>query len=417
MTKRAGSYFYGWNIVGAAMVFQSITFGMTIYGFGFWVEPWSAEFGASRGQIMVGITLMNAASAIMSPIVGRALDKYSIRWIVTIGAIVLAAGFLIISTASGIWTVLASYMLMISIAVVLLGPMTASTLVAKWFTHNRGLAIGLSSVGTSLGGFIMPAVIAYMLIEYGWRQAHVYLAIIALIMIIPVSLWIIRNSPEDKGIPPEKSPEGLDDANGSISETIWTTSTVLRDRAFWTIAAALGLMMMAFSGTVPNLVPYALEAGISIANASVMMTLLAGGGILSKIVMGSLADRVDLRYLIWTNNLLLGAPILLLMGDPSFTGLLVISALIGLSTGGFTPLIGAAIGTRYGPAAFGRVFGLLNPFTLGFALIGPPMMGYLYDSTGSYNLSLQIFTGAIVASAMVTFFLRIVPAGVDYDAG
>jgi len=417
LTKRAGSYFYGWNIVGAAMVFQSITFGMTIYGFGFWVEPWSAEFGASRGQIMVGITLMNAASAIMSPFVGRALDKYSIRWIVTIGAIVLAAGFLIISTASGIWTVLASYMLMISIAVVLLGPMTASTLVAKWFTHNRGLAIGLSSVGTSLGGFIMPAVIAYMLIEYGWRQAHVYLAIIALIMIIPVSLWIIRNSPEDKGIPPEKSPEGLDDANGSISETIWTTSTVLRDRAFWTIAAALGLMMMAFSGTVPNLVPYALEAGISIANASVMMTLLAGGGILSKIVMGSLADRVDLRYLIWTNNLLLGAPILLLMGDPSFTGLLVISALIGLSTGGFTPLIGAAIGTRYGPAAFGRVFGLLNPFTLGFALIGPPMMGYLYDSTGSYNLSLQIFTGAIVASAMVTFFLRIVPAGVDYDAG
>jgi len=399
------------------MVFQSITFGMTIYGFGFWVEPWSAEFGASRGQIMVGITLMNAASAIMSPFVGRALDKYSIRWIVTIGAIVLAAGFLIISTASGIWTVLASYMLMISIAVVLLGPMTASTLVAKWFTHNRGLAIGLSSVGTSLGGFIMPAVIAYMLIEYGWRQAHVYLAIIALIMIIPVSLWIIRNSPEDKGIPPEKSPEGLDDANGSISETIWTTSTVLRDRAFWTIAAALGLMMMAFSGTVPNLVPYALEAGISIANASVMMTLLAGGGILSKIVMGSLADRVDLRYLIWTNNLLLGTPILLLMGDPSFTGLLVISALIGLSTGGFTPLIGAAIGTRYGPAAFGRVFGLLNPFTLGFALIGPPMMGYLYDSTGSYNLSLQIFTGAIVASAMVTFFLRIVPAGVDYDAG
>lgn len=417
MTKRAGSYFYGWNIVGAAMVFQSITFGMTIYGFGFWVEPWSAEFGASRGQIMVGITLMNAASAIMSPFVGRALDKYSIRWIVTIGAIVLAAGFLIISTASGIWTVLVSYMLMISIAVVLLGPMTASTLVAKWFTHNRGLAIGLSSVGTSLGGFIMPAVIAYMLIEYGWRQAHVYLAIIALIMIVPVSLWIIRNSPEDKGIAPEKSPQGPDDANGNISETIWTTSTVLRDRAFWTIAAALGLMMMAFSGTVPNLVPYALEAGISIANASVMMTLLAGGGILSKIVMGSLADRVDLRYLIWTNNLLLGAPILLLMGDPSFTGLLVISALIGLSTGGFTPLIGAAIGTRYGAAAFGRVFGLLNPFTLGFALIGPPMMGYLYDSTGSYNLSLQIFTGAIVASAMVTFFLRIVPAGVDCDAG
>ena len=49
MTLRTGSYFYGWNIVGVAMIFQAITFGMTVYGFGFWVEPWSAEFGASRG--------------------------------------------------------------------------------------------------------------------------------------------------------------------------------------------------------------------------------------------------------------------------------------------------------------------------------------------------------------------------------
>ena len=410
MTLRTGSYFYGWNIVGVAMIFQAITFGMTVYGFGFWVEPWSAEFGASRGQIMIGITLMNAASAILSPFVGHALDKYSIRWMVSIGAVALAAGFLVISTASGIWTILASYMVLISIAVVLVGPLSSSTLVAKWFTRNRGLAIGLSSVGTSLGGFIMPAVIAFMLIEYGWRLAHVYLAFMALILIIPLTLWIIRNSPEEKGVAPESPTNEPGRSDVETDEQDWTTATVFRDKTFWIIAAALGLMMTAFTGIVPNLVPYALEAGVSVANASVMMALLAGGGILSKIVMGSLADRTDLRYLAWANNLMLGTPILLLMGDPTYTGLLVISALIGLSTGGFTPLIGAAIGSHFGPSAFGRVFGLLNPFTLGFALIGPPMMGYIYDATQSYDLSLQIFAGMITMSAVVVFFLKVKPA-------
>jgi MFS family permease len=411
---RVGSYFYGWNIVGVAMVFQSITFGMTVYGYGFWVEPWSAEFGASRGEIMIGISLMNLVSAILSPFVGHALDKFSIRWIVSLGACALAAGFLLISTATGLGTVLASYMLLVSIAVVLVGPMSASTLMAKWFTRNRGLAIGLSSVGTSLGGFIMPMVIAYMLIEYGWRQAHLYLAIMALVLIIPLTLWVVRNSPEEKGVAPESPllpPVAETDGKAAASEMpTWTTRTVLRDRTFWTIAAALGLMMMPFSGTVPNLVPYALEAGVSIADAAVMMTLLAGAGILSKIVMGSLADRVPLRFLVWGNNLMLITPILLLMGTPSFAGLLMISALMGLSTGGFTPLIGAAIGARFGPLAFGRVFGLLNPFMLIFALTGPPLMGYLFDETGSYNLPLQIFTGMIIASAIVTFWLRITPA-------
>ncbi len=399
------------------MVFQSITFGMTIYGYGFWVEPWAAEFGASRGQIMMGITLMNAASAIMSPFVGRALDKYSIRWIVCFGAVALAAGFLVISTATGIWTILASYMLLISIAVVLVGPLSASTLVAKWFTHGRGRAIGFSSVGTSLGGFIMPMVIGYMLIEYGWRQAHVYLAFIALILIVPLTLWIVRNSPEDKGIAPEPPPDDPGRVVADMDDQPWTTATVLRDRTFWILTASLGLMMMPFSGTIPNLVPYALEAGISVADAAVMMTLLAGGGIVSKIIMGSLADRVDLRYLVWANNVLLGTPLVLLMGEPDFTGLLVISALLGLSTGGFTPLVGAAIGTHFGPSAFGRVFGLYNPFTLGFALMGPPLMGYLFDSTGSYDLSLQIFVGMIVGSAIVTLFLRIGPTSSDRDAG
>ena len=78
---------YGWNVVGATVVFQCVVFGLLIYSFTFWVEPWSQEFGASRGEIMVAISVFNVMVAVMAPFVGRAMDRFPVRYFVIAGAI------------------------------------------------------------------------------------------------------------------------------------------------------------------------------------------------------------------------------------------------------------------------------------------------------------------------------------------
>jgi cyanate permease len=73
-------------------------------------------------------------------------------------------------------------------------------------------------------------------------------------------------------------------------------------------------------------------------------------------------------------------------------------------------LIGATIAIHFGQAAFSRVMGLTSPFTMGIGLFGPPMTGYIYDATGTYDLALNILTGMLVIAAVVTFFLKLTPA-------
>jgi len=410
---RLGAWYYGWNIVGVTLVIQAAAFGVIVYGFGLWVEPWSQEFGASRGEIMFGVTLMNIASALASPLIGHALARYPIRWLVVLGAVLMAAGLVAVSFATGFLFVLAMYMLVFSIVVVLVGPLSASTLMANWFDRSRGLAIGISAIGTSIGGLLLPVLMAWLLLEYGWREAHLYLAALTLVAIIPPALWFIHNSPEDKGVDPEP-PARVNHEEHTIATPQtpqqWTTEEILRERLFWVLCVSLGLMMMAFMGLMPNLVPYALDAGIDVTRASVMITVLAAGGIVGKLCMGPAADRVDMRYLIWIAILLLGLPTVLLTMNPGYAGLLVISAMVGLSSGGFTRLIGATIAIHFGQAAFSRVMGLTSPFTMGIGLFGPPMNGYIYDATGTYDLALNILTGMLVIAAVVTFFLKLTPA-------
>ena len=144
---RFGGWYYGWNIVGVTMVIQAAAFGVIVYGFGLWVEPWSSEFGASRGEIMFGVTLMNIASALASPLIGHALARHPIRWLVVLGAVLMAAGLVAVSYATGFLFIIAMYMLVFSIVVVLVGPLSASTLMANWFDRSRGLAIGISAIG------------------------------------------------------------------------------------------------------------------------------------------------------------------------------------------------------------------------------------------------------------------------------
>ena len=86
-------WYYGWNVVATGMTFQAVAFGLTIYTFGLWVAPLTAEFGASRAEIMTGFTLLSVAMGVMSPFAGRAMDRRSIKNLITLGAGFMAVAF------------------------------------------------------------------------------------------------------------------------------------------------------------------------------------------------------------------------------------------------------------------------------------------------------------------------------------
>lgn len=405
-------WYYGWNIIGAGMAFQAMAFGLTFYTFGLWVLPWAEEFGSSRGEIMIGYTLVNITMGLLSPFVGHAMDSKSIRALVSIGIVTISAGLVLVSFGASIVQVLAVYATLVAVGAILAGPLGASTLAAKWFRARRSLAFGISATGTSLGGLTLPPLAALLLANFGWRGAHQIIAALAIVCIIPLVWMVVSNSPKDRGVEPEPEASHRDGkpTKGAADHLSWTTGMLLRERNFWITALAFGTLTMAFSGVLPNLIPIAQDAGIDAQKASILVSILAGAGMIGKACFGYAADHIDVRRLFWCAAAFLAAALCTFLATTGFAGLVLGAIFMGVSSGGFIPLQGTIVGSRFGPAAFGQVMGLLAPFTMPLALLGPPVAGYIYDYTGSYELAFEVFIGIVLMAVMIISFLRPLPS-------
>src|SRR5689334_12041613 len=116
-----------------AILFQIPILGLIQSCFSFWVIPWLTEFESPRAPVVLGATGMLAVGALIAPFVGRALDRWSISSIMTIGLIFYAVGFLILAIARELWIVIAVYGITSGVGFSLIGPLATQTLTARWF--------------------------------------------------------------------------------------------------------------------------------------------------------------------------------------------------------------------------------------------------------------------------------------------
>jgi MFS family permease len=126
----------------------------------------------------------------------------------------------------------------------------------------------------------------------------------------------------------------------------------------------------------------------------------------SKLAVGALADRIDLRLVYWGTALPLMAAMGLMLGHPDYATMLGVAALAGFTGGSHMALLGAIVGARFGPASFGKVAGLLMPF-LTMSALGAVISGRVFDATKSYDPALELYiVGALLAAAGM-FFLPV----------
>lgn len=398
-------WYYGWNVVAVGLIFQAVTFGIALFCFTFWVEPWMAEFSVGRGQVMWAFVVFNITMGLAAPFGGQAMDRLSIRGLISAGTICFAAGLALASQATALWQIILIYGVLITPGTLLAGPLAAQTLAAKWFRARRGMAIGFASVGTSLGGSIMPVIVAGLISELGWRPTNLILAVFSLAVILPLVWLVVRNTPEDKGIEPEPEAVVLAEHAHLGEFPNWNTGSILHQRSFWIPILAFLPVMMAFGSVQANLAPYVSDKGFDPARAAYLMSLLSVIMIGGKIFFGAMSDRWDHRYLYWIAAAFMAIGISILIAGGSYPLLLLASLLMGFAAGGFLPLLGAIIASRFGPKAFGRTMGLIGPF-LTINAFAPQLAGWMRDTTGSYDVAFQILVALMIPISLVMVMLR-----------
>lgn len=394
--------FYGWRIVAVAMLALGLSNGVSSYSFGLLVLPIGTEFGASRMEMMWALTASSLVSVLISPTVGSLMDKSSARRLFAIGALFLGGALVLISLSRNVWEFVLVFGCVLSVASTLLGPLGTNTLVARWFSKNRGRAMGVAAMGTSLGGLLVPLLMQNLIDAFGWRMACLWLAGIALLILLPPILLLVRNRPADLGLLPDGAPEALHGSGAAAAPASAELPNLLTDGPFWRISLAVGILMAAFTAVLANLVPYAVGHGVAPKQAAFLVSAISVAGVSGKLLFSIFADRVNLKFAILGALLMVGLPLLVLIEFHDFWVMVLAAVSVGLASGAFLPAWGAILARIYGPLVFGRVMGRMQPVAIIMVMLTMPMVGYLFDLTGSYSTAFLVIAGA-VAVAVVGF--------------
>lgn len=415
--------FYGWWVVLGVFLSQMMVTGFYTYAFSLLVLPLEAEFEASRSDIMAGPASAGLLGVFLPLFIGPLVDRWSACGLMTIGAFIFAMGFFSLSYATSSFQFVIIFAIAMSLANSLMGPMTGSTLVARWFDQRRGFALGIAALGTSVGGLLIPIIMGNLIEGLGWRQAMQWIGGFVLLIVFPYVFLVLRNSPAEMGLRPDGAIASVEQSNTVVEpEAALDSKAIIKMPAYWLLSIALGLLFTGYSAMMANLRPYVSSLGekgelspmmlqrlepFAINEATMLMLpVIAIFGFCGKIVFGSLADRAPLKVLLACSMAFTALALLLLSTQPGVHGLVLASVLLGLSAGGMLPVWGALLPHLFGLASYGRVMGLMMPIIAITTSIGLQAMGLLYDQTLSYELATQVFAGLVLVAMMLLGLVR-----------
>ena len=401
--------FYGWRIVGGSFISQALVTGLFTYSVSLLTQPVQETFGVSVEEVMYSLTLGTFLGLFTMPLAGTLIDRVSLRKVMVVGVVLFAAGLALVANTQTMTQYILAFGFTMAIANSFAGALVCSTVVSRWFTVNRGKALGISAIGTSAGGVLIPVLVAFWLPEYGWRATLLNLSLLVLFGVVPVVLLTIRSWPVDVGRGAEPSPA----TSGTVVDIgkLLSLGQILREPNFWWLGLSLGLLFGAYSAMLSNLTPYAAQLGHNEAQASRLIMVVAIGGMLGKVLFGMAADRFNLKFSLWVAQLVVLVSFILLASDLPYPLLLATGLLLGLASGGMMPVWGALTANLFGLASYGRAMGLIGPLVTLCVLPAFPLAGRLYDLSGDFKLTLFVFSGIVVAAGVLLIPLRVHQAG------
>ena len=398
-------------MVLVAFCIDFVAVGFFFYSYGVFFKAIAEDFGGSRLGVAIGLTVTNAVGAIAAPYVGRALDKYPLRNVMGIGALFMAFGFLGLSFVQNELQFYLVLGLLIGFGASSMGNLATSKLVTNWFDKRRGTALGIAAAGVSLSGVIMPYISAELIENFGWRQGFLVYSAFTFLVVVPLIFRLVISRPEDVGLRPDGAmPIKFDD--GSILPPVEKSPPKMRllelfkEHNFRMIVLTFSLLFCSMSATLTHMIPRLTDFGYTLVEASLVMSLCAGFGVVGKLSFGWLSDRLSVRKVMAIVIFMQFTGQYLMFSSLDYLTFAIGASMFGYGVGGVVPMHGAVVGKTFGRDRFGAVLGLMRPAMFPIQILGVPFAGWIFDVTGSYNVAFQVFLGLYFLAALAVSFYR-----------
>ncbi len=397
----APGFFYGYIVVAAALCITVASWGM-YYAFGVFFKPVLTEFGWTRAMTSGAFSLAMILQGVTGIAMGGLNDRLGPRIVMTFCGIILGLGYLLMSQIGALWQLYLFYGVIIGIGMSGAVVPLPST-VARWFFTRRSLMTGIVLTGTGIGTLIIPAAANRLISIYDWHVSYIILGTVLLAAVV-LAAQFLRRDPARMGQKPygeQRKTEHIREAEAqgfSLGEAVHT-------RQLWMSFTMFVCCGFCVFSTMVHIVPHAIDMGISAAGAARILSCIGAATIIGKITLGSAADRIGDRRIFIICFIMVSASALLLVPAREMW-LYPFAVIFGFAWSGLAMAQSPLVARLFGLSSHGLIFGFTGVgLTIGGA-IGPFFTGYIFDVTGSYQLSFLLCAAVGIAGLVSSVLLR-----------
>jgi len=382
--NRPKRFFYGWVIVGAAMIIAAFAMGLVNNIFGIFIVPVCADMGFSRASMSITQTVFSVGQMVIALFTGKIFRKYNMKRIMLLAAIVMCAGYFSFSLARNVWMfyIAAAFL---SVCIGLLTWVPLSIIICNWFYKKRGFTIGLAFTGSGIGGMIFSAVGGVLLEKIGWRNTFFVFGAFMTVVLLPTVIFILKIKPSDVG--QTAYGEGEQTDGKQLSLTGAYIGDALKTPRFYGMCLCIALISVSLntlnSTMVPQIQSYHPATFAALMN-SVYMACLAGG----KLALGWMFDAFGTRKAS-AIAMISDTLALVCMAMARFTPAVFALTLLGGFGNSFGSVSYQFLAREcYGDVDYAAITGVFVACSGLGSAIGPTIAGTTFDACGSYNPAL-----------------------------
>ena len=392
---------YRWIILAAGFTILFFN-GGSRSALGLMLRPMVDDLVWSRSVLSLGVTAYMLVSAAAMPFAGRLADRYDLRWIMGIGAVVGAIGLALMSVISSPWQLFLVYGVVFALGNAGMSNPIVSVMIVRWFPNRRGVANSVAVSGNAIGQLVIVGLLAQSLVRFGWRLSYGALGLANLVLLAPIVMAAVRSgrlAPANPGTPATSASAGQDEAQPREGPLL--TSVQL-----WLLLVVYAICGFQDFFVQTHVVAFALDMGIGTVVAGYLLALMGVMGLLGVIASGFLADRLGPgrpTLLCFVMRIGIFALVILNQDKPVVT---IFALLYGFTFLMTAPLTVMFSGNIFGTTRLGRVSGTISGVHQVSGGLGALAGALSFDIWGSYDRAFVLMLALSIIATVGTLLVR-----------
>jgi MFS family permease len=399
--------YYGWVMVWVAAGAMVGTLPGRTQGLGLITEPLIADLQIGRvdyAQLNLWATLIGAIFALG---IGRFIDRLGTRVVLTVVAVALGLVVCAMSEVNSFWALAVAVTLTRGLGQSALSVVSLAT-VGHWFVRRIDFAMAIYSIVMSIGFMAAFPIVGSLVQTWGWRGAWLAVGLALLGGLAPLSWLFARRSPESMGLQSDGEGGGGGSNPGAANaEDGATLPQALATSAFWVFAIGAALYGLVASGIGLFNESILAERGFGPDVYYQTLIVTAMTALIGNFGGGWLATRMSLSRLLAVSLFILTAGLAALPQVETIGHVMMWATAMGLG-GGLVMVLFFSVWPRvYGRAHLGRIQGAAQAMTVLASAVGPLLLAWCVEWTGSYQAMFQILAGVIALTAVTAALTRL----------